>query len=69
MPRHAKDLFSRRSHQVFDLVERDRVHPLPHRDDPISTQAERRGLERPLDLARWLELYEPETVPSWAVPE
>lgn len=59
-------LFSRHSHQVFDLANRDRVHPLAHRDDPTSTQAERRGLERPLGLALWLELYESETVLGWA---
>ncbi|MFJ5265132.1 asparagine synthase (glutamine-hydrolyzing) [Streptomyces sp. NPDC088387] len=59
---HAKDLLSRPSHQVFDLVDRDRVRRLAHRDEPISTQAERRGLERTLDLALWLEMYEPELV-------
>ncbi|WP_327692460.1 hypothetical protein [Streptomyces sp. NBC_00459] len=33
-----------------------------HWDGPISARAERRGLDRPLDLAPWLELHEPETV-------
>ena len=31
-----------------------------HRDTPRITQASRRGLERALDLALWLELYTPE---------
>ncbi|MBK3563402.1 hypothetical protein JHN47_06425, partial [Streptomyces sp. MBT62] len=48
------------SHPVFDLVDRDRLHQVAHRDAPISTQAGRRGLERALDLALWLDLYKPE---------
>jgi asparagine synthase (glutamine-hydrolysing) len=28
----------------------------------VSTQAARRGLERTLDLALWLDLYQPEVV-------
>ncbi|MYW69991.1 asparagine synthase (glutamine-hydrolyzing) [Streptomyces sp. SID8379] len=57
---HAKDLLSRPSHRVFDLVDRDRVHRAAHREAPQITQASRRGLERTLDLALWLEMYEPE---------
>ncbi|CAM5735879.1 asparagine synthase (glutamine-hydrolyzing) OS=Streptomyces alboniger OX=132473 GN=asnB PE=3 SV=1 [Streptomyces alboniger] len=30
----------------------------------MSTQAARRGLERTLDLALWLDIYEPEVVLS-----
>jgi asparagine synthase (glutamine-hydrolysing) len=57
---HAKDLLARPSHPVFDLVDRDRLRRVAHSDAPISTQAGRRGLERALDLALWLDLYRPE---------
>ncbi|MGW7821098.1 asparagine synthase (glutamine-hydrolyzing) [Streptomyces puniciscabiei] len=56
----AKELLSRPSHQVFDLVDRDRLRRAAEREAPVSTQAGRRGLERALDLARWLEVYAPE---------
>ncbi|MEV0977555.1 asparagine synthase (glutamine-hydrolyzing) [Streptomyces sp. NPDC049915] len=59
---HVKDLLSRPSHRVFDLVDPDRVRRMAERDEPVSTQAERRGLERTLDLAMWLDLYTPEIV-------
>ncbi|MFJ4714429.1 asparagine synthase (glutamine-hydrolyzing) [Streptomyces sp. NPDC088785] len=57
---HAKDLLARPSHRVFDLVDRDRVRRAAHRDAPQITQASRRGLERTLDLALWLDMYNPE---------
>ncbi|MGV5031959.1 asparagine synthase (glutamine-hydrolyzing) [Streptomyces sp. NRAIS4] len=60
----AKDLLARPSHQVFDLVDRDRLRTAAEREAPVSTQAERRGLERALDLARWLEVYAPEVILS-----
>ncbi|AYN42885.1 asparagine synthase (glutamine-hydrolyzing) [Streptomyces dangxiongensis] len=60
----AKDLLTRPSHPVFDLVDRDRVRTAADRDAPVSTQAARRGLERTLDLAQWLDLYTPELVLS-----
>ncbi|MHB9756293.1 asparagine synthase (glutamine-hydrolyzing) [Streptomyces sp. BYX5S] len=59
---HAKDLLSRPSHRVFDLLDRDRVAQAAHRETPQITQASRRGLERALDLALWLDLYNPELV-------
>ena len=59
---HAKDLLARPSHPVFDLVDRERLRKAAHRDTPISTQAGRRGLERALDLALWMDLYKPEIV-------
>ncbi|MGJ5749414.1 asparagine synthase (glutamine-hydrolysing) [Streptomyces puniciscabiei] len=58
----AKELLTRPSHQVFDLVDRDRLRQAAEREAPVSTQAGRRGLERALDLARWLEVYAPEVV-------
>ncbi|QHC28050.1 asparagine synthase (glutamine-hydrolyzing) [Streptomyces sp. HF10] len=58
----AKDLLARPSHRVFDLVDRDRVRKAAEREAPVSDQAARRGLERTLDLAQWLDLYTPELV-------
>jgi asparagine synthase (glutamine-hydrolysing) len=57
---HAKDLLVRPSHPVFELVDRERLRRAAHRDAPHVTQASRRGLERALDLALWLDLYGPE---------
>ncbi|KUN05910.1 asparagine synthetase B [Streptomyces yokosukanensis] len=56
----AKDLLARPSHRVFDLVDRERLRTAAEREAPISSQAQRRGLERTLDLAQWLDLYSPE---------
>ncbi|MGW2443386.1 asparagine synthase (glutamine-hydrolyzing) [Streptomyces sp. NPDC001675] len=53
-------LLTRPSHPVFDLVDRDRLRRAAEREAPVSTQAARRGLERALDLAGWLDLYSPE---------
>ncbi|MER7918289.1 MULTISPECIES: asparagine synthase (glutamine-hydrolyzing) [unclassified Streptomyces] len=58
----AKDLLARPAHRVFDLVDRDRVRKAAEREAPVSDQAARRGLERTLDLAQWLDLYAPELV-------
>ncbi|MET7514787.1 asparagine synthase (glutamine-hydrolyzing) [Streptomyces sp. NPDC005480] len=60
----AKDLLARPSHRVFDLVDRERVARAAHRDVPQTEQASRRGLERTLDLALWLDMYSPEMVLS-----
>ncbi|ROQ73172.1 asparagine synthase (glutamine-hydrolyzing) [Streptomyces sp. NBC_01260] len=57
---HAKDLLARPSHPVFDLVDRDRVTRAAQHDAPQITQVSRRGLERTLDLALWLDLYKPD---------
>ncbi|MFF5015146.1 asparagine synthase (glutamine-hydrolyzing) [Streptomyces sp. NPDC001165] len=55
-----KDLLARPSHPVFDLVDRERVREAAERDTPVNTQVARRSLERALDLAQWLDLYNPE---------
>ncbi|MFI1363717.1 asparagine synthase (glutamine-hydrolyzing) [Streptomyces griseochromogenes] len=60
----AKDLLSRPTHPVFDLVDRERVREAAEREAPVSTQVARRGLERTLDLAQWLDLYSPEVTLS-----
>jgi asparagine synthase (glutamine-hydrolysing) len=57
-----KELLARPSHPVFDLVDPERIRRVAHRDTPVITQAARRGLERTLDLALWLDLYKPEVV-------
>ncbi|MFJ8920365.1 asparagine synthase (glutamine-hydrolyzing) [Streptomyces sp. NPDC102415] len=61
---HAKDLLSRPSHRVFDIVDPARVERAANRDTPQISQASRRGLERTLDLALWLDMYSPELVLS-----
>jgi asparagine synthase (glutamine-hydrolysing) len=58
----ARDLLTRSGHPVFDLVDRDRLRAAADTETPVSTQAGRRGLERALDLALWLDLYRPEIV-------
>ncbi|MFE9172109.1 asparagine synthase (glutamine-hydrolyzing) [Streptomyces kebangsaanensis] len=55
----AKDLLARPDHPVFDLVDPERLRRVAHREDTPGTQAARRGLERALDLAVWLDLYRP----------
>ncbi|MEV6530126.1 asparagine synthase (glutamine-hydrolyzing) [Streptomyces sp. NPDC051639] len=57
---HAKDLLAQPTHPVFDLVDPERLRRAAHSDTPQITQASRRGLERTLDLALWLDLYAPE---------
>ncbi|MGW5129158.1 asparagine synthase (glutamine-hydrolyzing) [Streptomyces sp. NPDC004069] len=60
---HAKDLLGRPGHPVFDLVDAERLRRLADRDTPLGgNQAARRGLERTLDLAAWLDLYRPQIV-------
>ncbi|WP_432188009.1 asparagine synthase (glutamine-hydrolyzing) [Streptomyces sp. Tue6028] len=56
----ARELLTRPSHPVFDLVDEERVKLAAHRDTPVNHQAARRGLERTLDLAVWLDMYAPE---------
>jgi asparagine synthase (glutamine-hydrolysing) len=58
----ARELLAQPAHPVFDLVDRDRLRRAAEREAPVSTQAARRGLERALDLAQWLELYRPEVI-------
>ncbi|MFK4540578.1 asparagine synthase (glutamine-hydrolyzing) [Streptomyces tendae] len=56
----AKDLLARTGHPVFDLVDPDRLRRAAERGAPMSGQADRRGLERALDLALWLDICQPE---------
>ena len=59
---HARDLLARPDHRVFELVDRDRLRKAAEHEAPQITSASRRGLERTLDLATWLDMYEPEIV-------
>ena len=54
------DVLAQPSHPVFDLVDADSVRALVADSGPAIMQAQRRGLERTLDLALWLEMYRPE---------
>ncbi|MEU4656869.1 asparagine synthase (glutamine-hydrolyzing) [Streptomyces sp. NPDC023723] len=58
----ARDLLARPDHPVFQLVDPARLRRAADREAPMSGQADRRGLERALDLALWLEMYRPELV-------
>ncbi|WP_255946244.1 asparagine synthase (glutamine-hydrolyzing) [Streptomyces odontomachi] len=58
----AKELLSRPSHPVFDIVDADRVKRAAHREAAQTRMATRRGLEVALNLALWMDLYKPEVV-------
>ncbi|MEU2671041.1 asparagine synthase (glutamine-hydrolyzing) [Streptomyces sp. NPDC007164] len=59
---YARELLARPDHRVFELVDRDRLRRAADHHAPQVTSASRRGLERTLDLATWLDLYEPELI-------
>jgi asparagine synthase (glutamine-hydrolysing) len=46
-------------HPVFEIVDRDWLALAVSAGEPQITQASRRGLERALDLALWLDMYKP----------
>ncbi|GAB3004931.1 asparagine synthase (glutamine-hydrolyzing) [Amycolatopsis acidiphila] len=56
---HGKRLLGDKSHPVFELVSTDWLARAVSVDTPQVTQASRRGLERTLDLALWLDMYKP----------
>ncbi|MFB7210069.1 asparagine synthase (glutamine-hydrolyzing) [Streptomyces sp. NPDC056255] len=58
----ARELLARPDHRVFELIDRDRLRRAAGHGEPRVTAASRRGLERTLDLATWLDLYEPELI-------
>ncbi|WP_327044154.1 asparagine synthase (glutamine-hydrolyzing) [Microbispora sp. NBC_01189] len=55
-----KELLTRRSHEVFDLVDRGWLEDATRRDPSAVDRLTRLGLERTLDLAMWLDVYHPE---------
>lgn len=59
LQQNAKDILADRSHPVFEIVSRDWLQRAVQVDTPQFTQASRHGLERTLDLALWLDMYQP----------
>ena len=59
LQQNAKDILANRSHPVFEIVSRDWLQRAVQVDTPQFTQASRHGLERTLDLALWLDMYQP----------
>ena len=55
---NAREYLSSPGHPVFDIVNRDWLARAAGAEAQI-TQASRRGLERALDLALWLDMYRP----------
>jgi asparagine synthase (glutamine-hydrolysing) len=55
----AREYLSSPGHQVFDIVSRDWLARAVAAEAPQISQASRRGLERALDLALWLDMYKP----------
>jgi asparagine synthase (glutamine-hydrolysing) len=55
---NAREYLSSPGHPVFDIVNRDWLARAVAAEAQI-TQASRRGLERALDLALWLDMYKP----------
>jgi asparagine synthase (glutamine-hydrolysing) len=55
---NAREYLSSPGHPVFDIVNRDWLAGAVSAEAQI-TQASRRGLERALDLALWLDMYRP----------
>jgi asparagine synthase (glutamine-hydrolysing) len=56
---NAREYLSSPGHQVFDIVNRDWLAKAVAVDTPQIMQTSRRGLERTLDLALWLDMYKP----------
>ncbi len=60
LQQQAKQLLAARQHPVFELVSRDWLSGAVTADPATIPTAARNGLERTLDLALWLEVYQPE---------
>ncbi|ONI75271.1 asparagine synthase (glutamine-hydrolyzing) [Actinosynnema sp. ALI-1.44] len=56
---HAKELLANASHPVFDLIDKDVLRTAVAMDSPQISEASRRGLERALDMAIWMDIYSP----------
>ncbi|GLF93003.1 asparagine synthase (glutamine-hydrolyzing) [Streptomyces yaizuensis] len=59
LQQQAKDLLTRRSHGVFDLVDRRWLEGATGGEPTGMDRLTRLGLERTLDLATWLDVYRP----------
>ncbi|WP_405986094.1 asparagine synthase (glutamine-hydrolyzing) [Streptomyces sp. NBC_00872] len=62
LQQQAKDLLADPSHPVFEVLDPDLVRQAAERETPQITMASRRGLERTLDMALWLDIYRPEII-------
>ncbi|RSN69756.1 asparagine synthase (glutamine-hydrolyzing) [Actinomadura sp. WAC 06369] len=54
-----KDLLADPSHPVFELIDKDVLCASATADSPQITEGSRRGMERALDMAVWLDIYSP----------
>ncbi|MCJ0902792.1 asparagine synthase (glutamine-hydrolyzing) [Rhodococcus sp. ARC_M6] len=59
LQQQGKELLSRPSHPVFGLISQGWLMREVSVDTPQVTQVSRRGLERTLDLAMWMDMYNP----------
>jgi asparagine synthase (glutamine-hydrolysing) len=59
LQRHAREYLATPDHPVFDVASREWVAAQVERDAAQLGPAGRRGLERTLDFALWLEMYTP----------
>ncbi|WP_028933368.1 asparagine synthase (glutamine-hydrolyzing) [Pseudonocardia spinosispora] len=59
LQRNAREYLATPNHPVFDIVSHDWLAGAVDIDTPQITQASRRGLERTLDIALWLDMYKP----------
>ncbi|WP_329363676.1 asparagine synthase (glutamine-hydrolyzing) [Streptomyces sp. NBC_00669] len=59
LQKNVKEVLAQPAHPVFDLVSRSALERLVRIDTPQIMQASRRGLERTLDLALWIDMYRP----------
>jgi asparagine synthase (glutamine-hydrolysing) len=56
---HAKEYLNSPNHAVFDIVDRQWLAHAVDEKTPQVTHGSRKGLERTLDLALWLDIYHP----------
>ncbi|GGV43722.1 asparagine synthetase B [Actinomadura cremea] len=54
-----KDLLAVPSHPVFELIDKDVLRASATADSPQISEGSRRGMERALDMAVWLDIYSP----------
>ncbi|MGW6744027.1 asparagine synthase (glutamine-hydrolyzing) [Streptomyces sp. NPDC055025] len=62
LQQQTKELLADPSHPVFEVLDPDLVRQAAERETPQITMASRRGLERTLDMALWLDIYSPEII-------
>jgi asparagine synthase (glutamine-hydrolysing) len=64
----AAELLSHRDHDVFSLVDPNRLRDAVRQDPAAITLMARNGVELTLDLAAWLDIYRPQIVVPAAAP-